>query len=212
MRYLLNMVFLCCLVSSVFAQTRVVAECTVSYAIAVNNESQIDKDAVALLKQSNKTVFIKGNNSRSDLTSPSFTQSLIYNKANGNAVILREIGANKFLTKIDAAKWLKQNEKFSDMLIQFTEEKKQILGYECKHAIIQLKDGSTFSVYYASTITPSVREFEYQFKDIPGFVLEYEAKDGYTQKITYTATKISFNPVSAAKFEIPTTGYRLLNE
>ncbi|MDO9156009.1 MAG: hypothetical protein Q7U17_03995, partial [Sediminibacterium sp.] len=67
-------------------------------------------------------------------------------------------------------------------------------------------------VYYASTITPSVREFEYQFKDIPGFVLEYEAKDGYTQKITYTATKISFNPVSAAKFEIPTTGYRLLND
>lgn len=212
MRYLLNIVFVCCWVSSAYTQTRVVAECTVSYAITVNNESQIDKDAVALLKQSSKTVYIKGNNSRSDLTSPSFTQSLIYNKANGNAVILREIGANKFLTKIGAVNWLKQNEKFSDMLIQFTAEKKQILGYECKQAIIQLKDGSTFSVYYASTITPSVREFEYQFKDIPGFVLEYEAKDGYTQKITYTATKISFNPVSAAKFEIPTTGYRLLNE
>ena len=43
-------------------------------------------------------------------------------------------------------------------------------------------------------------------------VLEYEAKDGYTQKITYTATKISLNPVSAAKFDIPTQGYRLLNE
>ncbi|MFN3299709.1 MAG: hypothetical protein ACK41Z_05910, partial [Sediminibacterium sp.] len=120
MRYLLNMVFCCCLVSSASAQTRVVAECTVNYAITVNNESQIDKDAVSLLKQSGKTVYIKGNNSRSDLISPSFTQSLIYNKANGNAVILREIGANKFLTKIDAANWLKQNEKFSDMLIQFT--------------------------------------------------------------------------------------------
>ncbi|MDO9157653.1 MAG: hypothetical protein Q7U17_12305, partial [Sediminibacterium sp.] len=128
---------MCCLVSSAFAQTRVVAECTVSFAIRVNNESQIDKDAVALLKQSSKTVYIKGNNSRSDLTSPSFSQSLIYNKANGNAVILREIGANKFLTKIEAAKWLKQNEKFSDMLIQFTEEKKQILGYDCKHAVMQ---------------------------------------------------------------------------
>ncbi len=212
MRYLLNMVLACCLVSSAFAQTRVVAECTVSYAITVNNEAQIDKDAVALLKQSSKTVYIKGNNSRSDLTSPSFSQSLLYNKANGNAVILREIGANKFLTKIDATQWLKKNEKFSDMLIQFTDQKKLILGYECKHAIMQLKDGSTFSVYYANTITPSVREFEYQFKDIPGFVMEYEAKDGYTQKITYTATKISFNPVSAAKFEVPTTGYRLLND
>jgi GLPGLI family protein len=172
----------------------VVAECTVNYAISVNNESQVDKDAVALLKQSSKVIYIKGNNSRSDLISPSFSQSLIFN------------------TKISSLDWIKQNDKFSDMLIQFSDERKTILGYECKRADLLLKDGSTFSVFYASNIIPSVREFEYQFKDIPGFVLEYEAKDGYTQKITYTATKISLNPVSAAKFDIPTQGYRLLNE
>jgi GLPGLI family protein len=212
MRYLLCILILGCILSSASAQTRVVAECTVSYTIAVSNELQVDKDAVALLKQSTKTVYIKGNNSRSDLNSPSFSQSLIYNKTTGNAVILREIGANKFLTKLSATDWVKQNDKFSDMLIQFSDERKEILGYDCKKATIQLKDGSTFSVFYASAIAPSVKEFEFQFKDIPGFVLEYEAKDGYTQKITYTATKISLNPVPASRFEIPVTGYRLLNE
>lgn len=212
MRYLLCLLSYCFIISSASSQTRVVAECTVNYAITVNNESQVDKDAVALLKQSSKVIYIKGNNSRSDLISPSFSQSLIFNKATGNAVILREIGANKFITKMSSIDWIKQNDKFTDMLIQFSDERKTILGYECKRANLLLKDGSTFSVFYASTIIPSVREFEYQFKDIPGFVLEYEAKDGYTQKITYTATKISLNPVSAAKFDIPTQGYRLLNE
>lgn len=212
MRYLLCLLISCFIVSSASAQSRVVAECTVNYSITISNEAQVDKDAVALLKQTNKVVYIKGNNSRSDLISPSFTQSLIYNKATGNAVILREIGANKFLTKLDQSMWKKQNDKFADMLIQYTNEGKTILGYKCKRAIMQLKDGSTFSVFYASSITPSVREFEYQFKDIPGFVLEYEAKDGYTQKITFTATKISLNPVSAARFDIPTSDYRVLNE
>ncbi|WP_438946997.1 hypothetical protein [Sediminibacterium sp.] len=211
MRYLL-ILFFCGAISSAFAQTRVVAECTVTYAITINNEEALDKDALSLLKQSVKTVYIKGNHSRSDLISPSFSQSLIYSKATGDAAILREIGANKFLTKMNAEQWAKQNDKFSDLTIQFADERKAILGYDCKKAIIQLKDGSTFSVYYAPNIVPSVREFEYQFKDIPGFVLEYEARDGYTQKIIYTATKINLNPVPGGKFDIPTTGYRLLNQ
>jgi len=211
MRYLLILVFFGA-VSSAFSQTRVVAECTVTYAIKVNNEDAFDKDALALLKQSVKTVYIKGNHSRSDLISPSFSQSFIYNKASGDAAILREIGANKFLTKMNAVEWAKQNDKFSDLTIQYTDERKVILGYDCKKAIIQLKDGSTFSVFYAANIVPSVKEFEYQFKEIPGFVLEYEARDGYTQKIIYTATKINLNPVPGGRFDIPTTGYRLLNQ
>lgn len=166
MRYLLILVFFGA-VSSAFSQTRVVAECTVTYAIKVNNEDAFDKDALALLKQSVKTVYIKGNHSRSDLISPSFSQSFIYNKASGDAAILREIGANKFLTKMNAVEWAKQNDKFSDLTIQYTDERKVILGYDCKKAIIQLKDGSTFSVFYAANIVPSVKEFEYQFKEIP---------------------------------------------
>ena len=126
MRYLLILVFFGA-VSSAFSQTRVVAECTVTYAIKVNNEDAFDKDALALLKQSVKTVYIKGNHSRSDLISPSFSQSFIYNKASGDAAILREIGANKFLTKMNAVEWAKQNDKFSDLTIQYTPKSLQLM-------------------------------------------------------------------------------------
>ena len=91
------------------------------------------------------------------------------------------------------------------------QDTKTILGYECRKAVLQLKDGSAYSLYYTTTIIPSVREFEYQFKDIPGFVLEFESQETDSKVIKYTATKINLNPVLASKFDIPVTGYRLLN-
>ncbi len=193
------------------AQTRVVAECTINYSIQMNGEQALDKETDELLKSSSKTVFIKGNDSRVDLTSTSFLQTLIYDKSTGNAVIMRELGANKFMTKLDNKAWKTQNAKYTGMKITYVNETKPILGYECKKVILQLQDGTTFTAFYALAIAPSVKEFEYQFKDIPGFVLEYEAFGEKGQKITYTATKINLNPVPASKFDVPTSGYRLLN-
>jgi GLPGLI family protein len=194
-----------------FAQARVVAECTVQYAIQVNNENSTDKETVNLLKATTKTVYIKANDSRVDLISPTFQQSVIFDKNTGEAVILRELGANKFMTKLDAKAWEAQNAKFADMEVNLINETKKILGYDCKKAVLQLKNGTSFTVYYATAIIPSVKDFEYQFKNIPGFVLEYEAQEGKGEKITYTATKINLNPVQASRFDIPISGYRILN-
>jgi GLPGLI family protein len=192
------------------SQARVVADCTVTYAISTDETS--NKDVNESLKASTKTVYIRGNESRSDLVSPSFTQSLIYSKTTGSAVILREFGNNKFMTKLDAKTWATENKKYDGMTVSLaTGETKTILGYECKKAVIQLKDGSAFTLFYATAIVPSVKEFEYQFKDIPGFVMEFESQEAESKKIRYTATKINLSPVQASRFDIPTSGYRLLN-
>lgn len=211
MKKIMLLVILNLLIGLSFAQTRVVAECTVSYSISVDNATGLDKEAVELLKSSTKTVYIKGNDSRVDLMSSSFLQTMIFDKTTGNAVILRELGANKFMTKLESKAWIAQNNKYSGMTISYENETKNILGYDCKKAILKLQNGTSFTVYYATAITPSVKEFEFQFKDIPGFVLEYEAQEGGAQKITYKATKINLNPVQASKFDIPISGYRLLN-
>lgn len=193
------------------AQQRVVADCTITYAISTD-ESNTDKSVVESLRASTKTVYIRGNDSRTDLVSPSFTQTLLYNKGTGTAVILREFGNNKFMTSLDNSKWLEENRKYTGMkLTLLPGETKTILGYECKKAVIELKDSSALTLYYASNIVPSVKEFEYQFRDIPGFVLEFESKEADGKKIKYTATKINLSPVPASRFDIPTSGYRLLN-
>ncbi|MFZ6022925.1 MAG: hypothetical protein ACOYVG_00555 [Bacteroidota bacterium] len=195
---------------STFAQQRVVAECTVVYNITLD-EKNVDAEMAAALKATTKTVYIKGVNSRTDLISPSFSQSVIYNKTNASATILRGIGTNKFMTKLDRAKWISEHTRYSNMKLMKSDEVKVILGYECKKLVLELTDGTSLTVFYAANITPSVKEFEYQFKDVPGFVLEYEATEGEDKKIKYTAAQINFNPVAASRFDIPTSGYRILN-
>lgn len=195
---------------SVFAQQRVVAECTVAYNITLDDNS-VDAGTAATLKATTKTVYIKGVNSRTDLTSPSFSQSVIYNKNTATATILRSIGANKFMTKLDQSKWISEHARYTNMKLIKSDETKTILGYECKKLVLELTDGTTLNVFYAANIAPSVKEFEYQFKDVPGFVLEYEATETEGRKIKYTAAQINFNPVAASRFDIPTSGYRILN-
>ncbi len=193
-----------------YAQQRVVAECTVTYQISLE-EPNLNKDVEKVLQQSSKTVYIKGNDSRVDLNSPSLLQSIIYDKSNGSAVILREFGNNKFLTRMSSTEWRLANKQYDGMTIHFVSESKTILGYECKKAVLNLKDSSIYNIYYATAIAPSVREFEFQFKDVPGFVLEFDVKEQSTPIVRYKATKINLSPVQASKYDIPTSGYRLLN-
>ncbi|MEI8073915.1 MAG: hypothetical protein WCH78_04130 [Bacteroidota bacterium] len=192
------------------SQQRVVAECTVTYQISMEDADQ-NKDVQNALHQSSKTVYIKGNDSRVDLNSPSLLQSVIYDKANGSAVILREFGNNKFMTSLSSKEWKEANKQFEGMTIHLINETKTILGYDCKKAVLNLRDSSVFNIYYATAIIPSVREFEYQFKDVPGFVLEFDIMERSTSVVSYIATKINLSPVPASKYDIPTSGYRLLN-
>jgi len=193
----------------VTAQQRVVAECTITYSLIT--DSTADKELYESLKSAYKIVYIKGNNCRNDLVSPAFSQSTFIDKAAGKIVVLREFGNNKFITTLNNAQWAEANRKFAGMVLNPTNETKTILGYSCKKAILQLKDSSIFILYYTPSIIPSVKEFEYQFKEIPGFVMEYETSEA-GKKIHFIATKINLSPVPLSKFEIPVNdGYRVLD-
>ncbi len=191
----------------IYAQ-RVVAECTLEYSIQPDTSFQMNKSSTYW---GSKKVFIKGNDARVDLEGSGFFQSLIYDKANQQAVVLRVLGTNKFLTRLTPADWILENKKFDSLKITYQSSTKTIIGYECKMATILLKDGTEYQLYYTTSIAPSVREFEYVFKNIPGFVLGYEVKQA-SRSVKYTATRISFSPVAASRFDIPVSGYRILDK
>lgn len=210
-KFICSIIILGFAINFTFAQNiRVIAECTVTYTVSLD-ENVKDKTTANLLSTTTKTLFLKGNHSKVELISPSFKQTVIFEKATGSAIILREIGNNKFMTKLDNSKWVAQNAKYTDAVFTTTNDTKIILGYPCKKGILKLKDSSSFIIYYATSIVPSVKEFEYQFKEIPGFVLEYEAQEQDGKVIKYVANKINLSPVLATEFEVPSTGYRILN-
>jgi GLPGLI family protein len=189
------------------AQQRIVAECTVVYKV----ESHDASDG-SMRQKATKTVYIKSNNARIDLVAPAYAQSTIYNKSTGMATVLRSFGEDKYMTSLNAKQWRKLNMPLDSMQIQLTTDSISVLDYSCKKALLQLKNGTTVTVYYTTAIIPSVRDYEYMFKDIPGFVLGYEMVDDLGVKTIFKATQINlYNPVAASKFDIPTRGYRILS-
>lgn len=189
------------------AQQRIVAECTVVYKV----ESHDASDG-SMRQKATKTVYIKSNNARIDLVAPAYAQSTIYNKSTGMATVLRSFGEDKYMTSLNAKQWRKLNMPLDSMQIQLTTDSISVLDYSCKKALLQLKNGTTVTVYYTTAIIPSVRDYEYMFKDIPGFVLGYEMVDDLGLKTIFRATQINlYNPVAASKFDIPTKGYRILS-
>jgi hypothetical protein len=77
----------------------------------------------------------------------------------------------------------------------------------------QFPNGSYFSVYYAPAIEPSNKDFEMQFKELPGFVLEYETfLEEEKTRVRYTATSLTQALLPAAMFDRPKSGYRVLQQ
>ncbi|MBG9378468.1 hypothetical protein I5907_19685 [Panacibacter sp. DH6] len=203
---LLLLLFLALAIFSTAQGTVVVGDCTVTFNIH-GEDAGTNKN----LSGATKTLYVKGKLARTDIESTGFKQTIIYDNKAGSAVVLKEVGPDKYKTVYTPEKWNSENKKYEGMKITPTTEKKTILGYECKKIIATLKDGTSYSMYYTTAIMPSANENPFQFKDIQGFVLEYETSMGAGKsKIVYTATVINFNPVPASKFEIPSAGYRLL--
>lgn len=183
---------------------KVVGECTVEFSVTYTDKANAASGI-------SSTLYIKAKQARLELSSQAFNQSKIFNGKTGDVVILQDAGNAHFMRKLNNDKWLAANKKFDGATLTTGTDKKTILGYECEKATLTLKDGSSYNLYYTKSIVPSFKDYEYQFKDVPGFVLEYESTDDKgTNKISYSATKINLNPVPAAKFDIPTSGYRVI--
>ncbi len=209
MKKILLFILLVIVSAKMLAQQRIIAECTINYGISAVDSTDTETMKHSL-KSSTKNVYIKGNESRTDLISAAYSQSVIYDKTSGNATILREFGNSKFMTRLESEKWVKENKQFEGLTVENTTEHKSILGYDCIKALLHLKDGTTSTIYFTKSIIPSVKEFEYQFKDINGLVLSYEAIGSKGEKVKFTATKVNLSPVPSNIFAIPTSGYRIL--
>ena len=115
------------------------------------------------------------------------------------------------MIKYDKERWNEQNKIYDGMQVQANQPTdKTILNYKCKQAIATLLNGTTITYYYTPNLLPLGTENPNQYKSIPGLILCYELKDD-KKMISCVAVSVSLAPVPAAKFEIPETGYRMLD-
>ncbi len=189
--------------NSLSAQSpRLVAECTITYSVDIQGNDKKEETI--------KKLYIKGRKARTEISNSAFYQAIIFDSKNGDAVVLKEVGGDKYLSYFNAEQWREKNRRWDSSVVSLTKEVKKILNYNCRKAIITLKDSSSYIIYFTTDLSASSTENPYEFRSIPGLILEYDSQTDNGKSIQFKATDINFTPVPAAKFITPSTGYRVL--
>jgi GLPGLI family protein len=197
----------------IFSQVAVQAQKTLAegslvYNISIQTGSNEPKIA-DMLDGATTTIYIKGNQTRSDMVSGLGSESTIHDTRTGTGVILKDYSGQKLMITLTKDDWEKKNKKYEGITYDITNETTSIAGYNCKKAIAKLPDGTSFVVNYSPDLKVANKEYDYPFKTLPGLPMQYEWQSG-KMKFKYTLSKVSFDPVPSSKFEIPKSGYRVL--
>ncbi len=187
---------------------KIISEGTLIYNISIQTGSNEPKMA-DMLDGATTVIYIKGSQSRSELVSGLGSEVTIYDSKKGAGVILKDYSAQKLMITLTKDDWDKKNSKYEGITFETTNETLNIAGYDCKKAIAKLKDGSAFVVYYTPEVEVADKDYDYQFKNLPGLALQYEWQSG-KMRFKYTLSKINFDVVPVSKFDIPKSGYRVM--
>lgn len=183
-------------------------EATISYDIVINTNNS-KPQAADLLDGATSVIYLKGNSSRSEMISSLGTQATVIEGKTGNVTVLKNYGEQKYMIKLTPDNWKESNKKYEGITFTYLNEYKKIAGYDCQKAIGRLSDSTTFTVYFTKDLVPVNKDFEYINKNLPGLAMMYEAVQG-NRIVTYTVSSINFNPVLQSKFDLPTSGYRVM--
>lgn len=203
---LLPMVLFTCIL---FAQQRILSEGTIHYAIQIESGSTASKSKPTGVDQAQGLVYLKGSQSRTDLSSVLGHETIFHDARSGEATILKEYSGQKLMIKLTRDDWGHRNRKYDRLAYTELNDSRQVAGYDCKGAKARLADGTTILAYYATGLNTLNKEYDPAFRSLPGLPLYYEVQSA-KMKVVYTATLVDQSPVSLSRFELPEAGYRAM--
>ncbi len=152
----------------------------------------------------------KGGHVRAEMISSIGKTITIFDTREGKGAVVRELGSQKILIPLNRENWAETNAKFQNIVYSFSEESEALIGFKCKRASAMLKDSTLVDIYYTREIVAENPEVYSQFGSLPGIALQFSYTKGNTV-VAYTATAINFDPVPVQKFDVPTSGYRVMS-
>lgn len=210
MKFNVSVLFLFCLFSGFSSNgQKVLTEGTLVYNMSV--ESGVGEPKMAdMFDGATTTIYLKGNQSRSELVSSLGSEATLYNASTGTGVILKDYSGQKLMITLTSQNWEENNKKYEGITFENTGDIATISGFNCKKAIAKLKNGTSFIVFYTTDVSVSNKSYDAQFKTLPGLAVQYEMQTG-KMKFKFTLSKINYGNVPSSKFEIPKSGYRVLS-
>lgn len=146
---------------------------------------------------------------RTDFFSHNLQQSIIYNTNTGVATMLRSSGEEKYQWNLDSAQWKQHNQKWKATGFRETGETASLGGYECFRVMAGFLGTDSASVFYTRQIFPLAIGYDPMFDGLRGIPVQYEwVMAGL--RIRYNLVSVQTGPVGASRFEIPKTGYKII--
>jgi GLPGLI family protein len=187
---------------------KVLSEGTLIYDISVvTNKSNENKSN--FLDGATNTIYLHGDKIRTEMNSSLGSEATIYNSTSRTGVILKNYSGQKLMITLTANDWRTNNSKFEGVTFENTGETKDIAGFKCIRAIGKFSDGSTFTVFYDPDIIIGNKDYDFQFRNLPGLPVQYEMQKGRSL-YKFTLSKINYENVPDSEFEIPKSGYRIM--
>jgi len=192
---------------SLQAQRRL-SEATLVYKVQMLEQDSLTGDS-GVAEEAISTCYLKGANSRTDLVTSVGKQSTIFISKSPQVVLLKEYGNQRYLTRLTRAQWEQSNNRYRDARTELLADTLRIKGYRCSKALVTLTDSSVYFVWYTGELQPLNREFLPLAGAVPGLIMSFETLLAGS-KVRYEIDQILMAPVPQLLFDIPESGYRLL--
>jgi GLPGLI family protein len=155
------------------------------------------------------TCYLKGVSSRTDLVTAAGKQSTLFLAKTEQVVLLKEYGGQRYMTRLTKAQWEQSNKKYREASLTFVSDTLRLAGYSCNKVVATIKDSSTITIWYTKELIPLNKTYLPLADAVPGLILAFEVLAA-DSKVRYQIEQIIFGPVQQMLFDIPESGYRLL--
>lgn len=173
---------------TLFAQ---VNEGKMSYKIDFSSDNPDMQMAIGMMQGSTLDIFFTEGSTRADMKMGTMMNiSTITNEKSGDMLMLMSGMIGKNAMKSTIAEMEKKNaENKPKVDVQITDETKNILGYDCKKAILTDEEGSESVFWFTDKIVLSRKGQSYLNDEIPGAALQFDINQK-GMKMTMTASAV----------------------
>jgi len=187
---------------------KTISEGAIIYNVTIRSADKNSSDSIG---SAVITTYLKGGQSRVEMSSSLGNESTIHDTKSGNSFILKEYSGQKLMIPLTKDNWDERNKKYDGINFSYENKSDEMVdGYNCKKATAKLNDGSSITVFYTNSLNVINKEYDAAFKNFAGFPVSYEVQNG-TLTFEYKLSKVDFTPVSSAKFDQPKNGYRVMS-
>ncbi len=187
---------------------KAISELTAHYSLSIKNNLGEDQ-----LRDAEWKLCIKGDQTRTDLTSKLGSESSIWDRKTGVGMILKEYSGQKLLINLTQEDWLRLNKDFRNMVFNIQPGITTINDYACKKATAA--NGEKMVELYFSDDYPLLNnDYNMSFLGIRGLpvkIIINDKKAGNEWVATYLLNNLNTDIVPITLFNPSHNGFRVLN-